>query len=76
MRKIRQELKRFNVSDYCTKKGFDALDEEEYAEVIQNLWEKKIKTLSGGATFKNKQKTLQYLIGKGFEYEIVKDLMM
>ncbi len=72
--KIRMELKRFNVSSYCERKAFDEIDEEEYYQVAQDLWEKKLATLKGGNTYQNKQKVIKYMLGKGYEYEVVKEI--
>ncbi len=73
--KIKMEFLRLNVSTYCINKGMEAIDEEEYEETIENLWNKKYETLRDSKEFVKKQKTLNYLLSKGFEYELIKNLM-
>lgn len=72
--KIRTELKRFQVSPYCERKAFEALDDGEYFQVAQELWEKKMATLKGGNTYQNRQKVTTYMLGKGYEYEVIKEI--
>ena len=66
--KIRRELKMRKISDYCIKKGIAEIDEDEYERVLERLaerwWEhyKKVKP-----HWAREMKTVQYLVGRGFE---------
>jgi len=66
-RKILGELKRRKISEYCIKKAFTEIDEEEYTETLYNVLEKKIKTTNGKNRYEIKQKVVNYAIQRGFE---------
>lgn len=69
--KIRQELKKRYVSDYCIKKAMEELDEEGYIEGLYELIEKKIPTEKETNEFKLKGRLAKYAISKGFESPLV-----
>ena len=69
-RKIIYALKQKNISPYCIDKALKEIPEDEYIEVIKKLIENKRNTLTGD-NFMKKQKISSYLIGKGFESELV-----
>lgn len=73
--KIKMELKRRKVSAYCIQKGLEGIPEEEYLTTIENLWSKKYAVVKGKSDYERKQKTAQFLLGKGYEYEVIKTLM-
>jgi len=64
--KIKQELKRKQVSAYCIKKGMKEIDEDEYEATILSLVEKKLATLYGHEAIKRK-KIFEYCYRKGYE---------
>lgn len=72
--KIRYALKQNKVSDYCIRKGLSEIDEEEYDQVIERLAKSKMEQLSGHAAVR-KEKTMTYLIGRGFEAERIKPFL-
>ncbi|MBK6390878.1 MAG: RecX family transcriptional regulator [Saprospiraceae bacterium] len=70
--KIKQALKLHAVPDYCIKKAMLEIDPEEYTQVVKKLAENKSKLLSNEKDrFKKKKKIADYLLQKGFEYEII-----
>jgi len=73
--KIRQELKKRYISDYCIKKGMTEIEEDIYMENLIHLMEKKKSEYRGKA--KVKDKLIKFLISKGYEshlvFEILKD---
>lgn len=74
--KIKYELRIKKVSDYCIKKALTEIDPEEYDNTINKLMDKKMKELKGErskATFK--AKVSRYLLQKGYERDIVFDLL-
>lgn len=73
-KRIEMELKRRKVSSYCLKKGLDSIPEEEYIEAIRQLWEKKYASLRDESEYTKKQKTTKFLIGKGYEYDVIKSI--
>lgn len=73
--KIKMMLRQLNVSDYCIKKAMAAIDEDEYTEIAKKLIEKKAKTVKEKNDLKRINKIAAYASGKGFEGELVWDLM-
>jgi regulatory protein len=69
--KIKYELKQRQVSDYCIKKALKQIDEEEYLKTLNKLAEEKYASLKGEQYLVRKKKTMDYLIGRGFEIELV-----
>lgn len=79
--KIVNHLKKKNVSEYCINKGMDEIGEKEYLQSLKNLLQKKAKSLeekpanakapAGGNTLIKKNKLARYLVGKGYEAELV-----
>lgn len=74
-RKIELGLRSKEVSEPCIRIGLDAIESEEYEEAIKNLAEKTLAKNSALDTFKREAKTAQYLIGKGFETDLVWSLI-
>ena len=73
--KIKIELRKKRVSDYCIKKGLQEIDEKEYLNTLTKLAEIKLKTISEKNALKKKYKLTRYLLSKGFEGDLVKDIV-
>tara|TARA_Y100000739_G_C20537008_1_gene431745 strand:- start:232 stop:678 length:447 start_codon:yes stop_codon:yes gene_type:complete len=71
--KIKQRLKQKKISDYCIKKGFQEINNEEYLEKLDLIISKKSKELSNYNDFIKKQKIAKYAISKGYENHLVWD---
>lgn len=69
--RIRQELKKRKISDYCIKKAMQEIDEEGYMEGLYELIEKKRKTEKETNEFKLKGRLAKYAMSKGFEAHLV-----
>ncbi len=69
--KIKQGLEQKKISDYCIKKGMKEIDDEDYQSTINSLLEKKWKTLKESNLYIKKQKTVRYLLQKGYEADLV-----
>lgn len=69
-KKITYALKQKKISTYCIDQALHEISEEEYEQEILRLIEKKSSQLSGDV-FIVKNKIARYLIGKGFEQELV-----
>ncbi len=72
--KIRYALKQNKVSEYCIRKGLEEIDEAEYDRVIERLVETKMGQLTGIMALR-KEKTMTYLIGRGFEVDRIKPFL-
>lgn len=80
--KIKAGLKQKKISDYCIRKGMAAIDGDEYLEVLKKEAEKKNKSIKDTAAkskenklFQRKYKLTAYLVGRGFEGDLVKDVV-
>lgn len=71
-KKITQELKQKQVSDYCIRKGLTEIEEQEYLRAINRLIEKKSAELkTKEPDWIRKQKIYRYLLQKGYEPELI-----
>ncbi|MBM3416059.1 MAG: RecX family transcriptional regulator [Bacteroidetes bacterium] len=73
--KIKYELKQKQVSDYCIKKALQQIDEEEYLAVLGKLAKEKYSALKNEQYLVRKKKTMDYLMGRGFESNLVNKLV-
>lgn len=73
-RKIIFELKKKNISTYCIDMALKEITDEDYEATIMRLIQKKIGTEEAG-DYLVKNKTAKYLIGKGYEPDIVWSLI-
>lgn len=69
--RIRQELKRRNISGFLLKKALNQINEKDYQSKINELTQKKFKQLGRDTSWKSKAKLKNYLIYKGFESHLV-----
>lgn len=74
--KIKYELKQKQVSEYLIKKALKEIDEDDYLETLQNLFEQKNKQLSAEKNqFIRKRKIRDFLLQKGFELSLISGLL-
>ena len=59
------------VSEYSIKKALKEISEEDYRKTLELLAEKKYTLLEGELPLMRKKKTMEYLIAKGYEPEMV-----
>src|SRR5258705_6216290 len=69
--KIKYELKQKQVSEYSIKKALRQIDEEDYLEVLDKLAKEKYASLKSEQYLIRKKKTIDHLLAKGFEPELV-----
>jgi regulatory protein len=73
--KIKYELKQRQVSEYCIKKAMKEIDEASYQKTFNKLATEKLKTLKSEKNiFIKKRKVQDYLLQKGYEHEMIKEL--
>ncbi len=73
--KIKYALKQKGVSEYCIKKALKQIDETEYKKILNKLAKEKYASLKADQFIVRKKKTMDYLMMKGFEMQLVKDVM-
>ena len=70
-KKIYYGLKEKGVGDYLIKRAMKEIDEDAYRKTLQDLAEKKYESLKGEQYLIRKKKTMDYLLQKGYEPELV-----
>ena len=74
--KIKYELKLRQVSDYSIKKALAQIDEDDYLKTLNKIAAEKLATLKSEKNiFTKKSKLQNYLVGKGFEFNLVGDVV-
>ena len=74
--RIRFELKQRQVSDYNIKKALAAIPEEDYEKALQKLASEKLTTLKNEQNiFTKKSKLQNYLISKGYEFNLIAEIL-
>lgn len=77
--KIKIELKRRNISDYCIRQAMKEIDDKNYFFTLKKILLSKLKNLPAGKTGKKSKfeihKAGRFAIGKGYESDIVWDVL-
>ena len=74
-KKIYYALKEKKVSDFAIKIAMKEIDEEAYQKMLEELAEKKYESLKGEQFMVRKKKTLDYLLQKGYESDLVSGVL-
>lgn len=69
--KIKRALQQKKVSPYCIKKALAEIGNNDYRFAVRKLIASHEKKIKGNNPLKKKYQIAQYLIGKGFETELV-----
>jgi len=70
-KKIFYALKEKQVSTYCINKALQSIPEEDYLKTLRQQAEKKYNTLKGEQYLVRQKKTMDYLLQKGYEPELI-----
>ena len=73
--KIKQGLKLKKVPDKMITKALNTIDYDEYLKVILAAAEKKAAVLTEKDKYKRKYKLMTYLLGKGFESNLISEVL-
>jgi regulatory protein len=73
--KIKIELKKRKISEYCIKKAMQEIKEEDYIETIKTLISKKSKDIKDKNIQIRNYKLAKYIASKGFEQSLIFDLL-
>jgi len=73
--KIKLELKKRKISDYCIKKAMQEIDDKDYLKTIKDLINKKSKEIKGGKEMVRKYKIAKYIASRGFEQDLIWDIL-
>lgn len=74
-KKILYGLKEKGVSDYNIKKGMLEINEDDYQKALLEAAGKKYDSLKGEQFMARKKKTIDYLMQKGYESELITGVM-
>ncbi len=75
-KKIVQELKAKKISDYSIRKALESeISEADYNNTLLDVLKKKANLLSEKDPYKRKQKLVQYAMSRGFETELVLEIL-
>ena len=69
--RIIKELKNKEISSYCIRKGLEEIDAKDYIKTLEELLNKKNTEEKEENPYKRKHKLSQYAIRKGYESELV-----
>ena len=70
-KKIYYALKEKKVSEYNIKRAMKEIDEDTYLKVLRELTEKKYESLKGEQYLVRKKKTIDFLLQRGFENDLI-----
>jgi regulatory protein len=73
--KIKYELKQKQVSEYSIKKALKQIDEDDYMTLLKKLAKQKYASLKSEQYMVRKKKTMDYLMGRGFEMDLVRQVL-
>jgi regulatory protein len=71
--KIKYELKNKQLSEYSIRKALNLLPEDEYLQTLQKLAEEKYDSLKREQWLVRKKKTVDYLLQKGYEPNLINE---
>lgn len=74
--KIENELNHRDISKRCIQIGLKEIDESDYRKALLDLIKKKNKTITENNPFKRRNKLAVFVIGKGYEPELVWNYLM
>jgi regulatory protein len=74
--KIKIELKKRKISEYCIKKAMQEINEEAYLQTIKILIEKKSKDIKEKNAQLRNYKLVKYIASKGFEQDLIWELLV
>jgi regulatory protein len=69
--KIKNELKKRAISPFCIQLGMKEIEEDDYQKVLETSILKKRKETKAKTEWERNNKVATYLIGRGFEPELV-----
>ncbi|TVZ26489.1 regulatory protein [Gillisia sp. Hel_I_86] len=73
--KIKQELKKREISEPLIKIAFSEIELSEYYSTLNELAEKKIPLIKESNPYKKKQKLVSFLHQKGYEFPIILEVI-
>ncbi len=69
--RIKRELKKRNLSAYNIKYGMTEINDEEYRQNLNDLFQKRLNSITEKNLYKRKKKVADYLLYRGYESNLV-----
>ena len=69
--KIQTHLRALEISSENIAKAMEEINEDEYAEILDEIVEKKRKTIKKGTDYEIRAKLLRHALSRGFEYDLI-----
>jgi len=69
--KIKINLKQKGITEKLISTCFDEIDEKDYLNIINKIYENYESKLKGLQNYQKKIKTVKYLLSRGFEYDSI-----
>lgn len=73
--KIKLELKKRNISDYCIRQAMQEINEDAYLQTLKTLIEKKAKETKDKNSLVKNAKIARYAASRGFEQDLIWDIV-
>ena len=73
--KIKMALQQKKVSDYCIRKALSQIDNRDYQKTLEKIINTYSKKITEKHPIKRKYKIAQYIIGRGFESDLVWEIL-
>jgi regulatory protein len=73
--KIVYALKQQQVSPYCIRKALQCIDDDDYRAALQKAATQKLKLLKGGTAAVRRTKLTTYLLQKGYESALIREIL-
>lgn len=73
--KIKMNLKMKGITEKLIVNCMDEIDDSDYEKTIVRLYQNYFLTQKGLKDYQKKSKTIRHLLSKGYEYDVVLDLM-
>lgn len=73
--KIRHALKQKRIPSHIIESAISEIDEENYFEILKSLLYNKNKTINKQDDLKRKQSLLRFATSRGFEYNLILDII-
>lgn len=69
--KIQTHLRALEISSENIAKAMEEINEDEYVEILDEIVEKKRKTIKKGTDYEIRAKLLRHALSRGFEYDLI-----
>jgi regulatory protein len=73
--KILQALKMQGLSKYCIEQGMKEIEDDDYEKTLKSVIEKKLRLIKEKDPVKKKYALVRYVVSKGYEQDIVWDIV-